>query len=293
MLQPQVELCHHALGERSRNMDIMNDSLLNSLTASLYIVAGLVLWRRLMRGKVSTGAMRFTIIAVGFIAALLHALILHGDLWLKNGLNLALTNAASLTAWAVAVLYLLATLYKRIDNLGIVIMPLAALAVVAAWIWPGTHVVLPRGTTAQSTHIIVSVLAYGLLSLSAVQSLLLLAQEGQLKQRQSSAFMRALPPLQTMEQLMFQLMGLGFVLLTLTLISGAFFSEQLFGQPLRFTHHVILSVFAWIVFAVLLLGHWRFGWRGRPAIHWTLGGFALLLLAYFGSKLVLEVILGR
>ena len=274
-------------------MDIMNDSLLNFLTASLYIVAGLVLWRRLLRGQVSTGAMRFTIIAVGLIAVLLHALVLHGDLWLDAGLNLALTNAASLIAWAVAVLFLLTTLYKRIDNLGIVIMPLAALAVVAAWIWPGTHVVLPRGTTAQSTHIIVSVLAYGLLSLTAVQGLLLLAQEGQLKQRQSSAFMRALPPLQTMEQLMFQLMGLGFVLLTLTLISGAFFSEQLFGQPLRFTHHVILSVFAWIVFAVLLLGHWRFGWRGRPAIHWTLGGFALLLLAYFGSKLVLEVILGR
>lgn len=271
----------------------MNDLLLNCLTASLYMVAGLVLWHRLMRGKVSAGATRFMIIVVGLIAVLLHALILYGGLWLETGLNLALTNAASLIAWAVAVLFLLTTLYKQIDNLGIVIMPLAALSVVAAWIWPGAHVVLAKGATAQSIHIIVSVLAYGLLSLTAVQSLLLLVQEGRLKQRQSSAFMRALPPLQTMEQLMFQLMGLGFVLLTLTLISGAFFSEQLFSQPLRFTHHVILSVFAWIVFGVLLLGHWRFGWRGRPAIHWTLGGFTLLLLAYFGSKLVLEVILGR
>ncbi len=271
----------------------MNDSLLNCLTALLYAVAGLVLWRRLIRGQVNTGVIRFTIIGVGVAAVLMHAYILYGDLWFEGGLNLALTNAASLIGWAIAVLFLLTTLYKRIDNLGIIIMPLSALAVVAAWIWPGAHVVLPKGTAAQSTHIIVSVLAYGLLSLTAVQSLLLLAQEGQLKQRQSSAFMRALPPLQTMEQLMFQLMGLGFVLLTLTLISGAFFSEQLFGQPLRFTHHVILSIFAWIVFAVLLLGHWRFGWRGRPAIRWTLGGFALLLLAYFGSKLILEVILGR
>ncbi|MDH3671817.1 MAG: cytochrome c biogenesis protein CcsA [Gammaproteobacteria bacterium] len=271
----------------------MNDSLLNCLTASLYAVAGLVLWRRLLRGKISTGAMRYTIIAVGLTAVFLHALILRGDLWLEAGLNLAFTNAASLIAWAVAVLFLLTTLCKRIDNLGIVIMPLAALAVVAAWIWPGAHVLSPKGTTAQATHIIISLLAYGLLSLTAVQSLLLLAQEGQLKQRHFSAFMRALPPLQTMERLMFQLMGLGFVLLTLTLISGAFFSEQLFGQPFRFTHHVILSVFAWIVFAALLLGHWRFGWRGRPAIRWTLGGFALLLLAYFGTKLVLELILGR
>ena len=131
---------------------------------------------------------------------LLHALTLHRDLWLQNGLNLALTNAASLIAWAVAALFLLTTLYKQIDNLGIVVMPLAAVAVVAAWIWPGTDVILPKGTAAQSTHIIVSVLAYGLLSLTAVQSLLLLAQEGQLKRRRSSVFMRALPPLQTMEQ---------------------------------------------------------------------------------------------
>lgn len=271
----------------------MNDSLVNCLAATLYIVAGAVLWRQLVRGKVSAGTTRSTIIAIGAIAVLVHARILHGDLWLENGLNLALTNAASLIAWAVAAIFVLTTLVRPIDSLGIIVMPLAAVAVVAAWIWPGTNVVLPSGTIAQSTHIVVSVLAYGLLSLTAVQSLLLLAQEGQLKHRQSSAFMRALPPLQTMEQLMFQLMGLGLILLTLTLISGGFFSEHLFGQPLRFTHHVILSVFAWIVFTVLLLGRWRFGWRGRPAIRWTLAGFALLLLAYFGSKLVLEVILAR
>ena len=105
--------------------------------------------------------------------------------------------------------------------------------------------------------------------------------------------MRTLPPMQTMEQLMFQLIALGFFLLTLTLISGIFFSEALFGKPLVFTHHIVLSLFAWLAFAILLIGRWRFGWRGRNAIRWTLGAFGLLVLAYFGSKFVLEILLHR
>ena len=92
---------------------------------------------------------------------------------------------------------------------------------------------------------------------------------------------------------MFQMIGVGFFLLTLTLISGLFFSEAVFGQPLKFTHHIVLSLFAWVAFAVLLAGRWRFGWRGRNAIRWTLGAFTLLVLAYFGTKFVLEVLLTR
>jgi ABC-type uncharacterized transport system permease subunit len=92
---------------------------------------------------------------------------------------------------------------------------------------------------------------------------------------------------------MFQVVIVGFTLLTLTLISGFFFSEELFNKPLQFTHHIVLSIIAWIVFAILLLGRWRLGWRGRTAVHWILGGFILLVLAYFGSKFVFEFVLKR
>jgi ABC-type uncharacterized transport system permease subunit len=118
-------------------------------------------------------------------------------------------------------------------------------------------------------------------------------QERQLRHKQPGGFMRTLPPMQTMEQLMFQLITLGFALLTLTVISGIFFSEAVFGKPLMFTHHIVLSIFAWLAFAILLVGRWRFGWRGRNAIRWTVSGFTLLALAYFGSKFVLEILLGR
>lgn len=271
----------------------MYDSLVHWLAASLYLTVGGLLLQKLMRGGVFTGSAKIAVFALGLSAVLLHAATVYTSLRVDGGVNLALTSAASLVAWAVAVLFLVTTLYKPVDNLGIIIMPLAGLATLFAWAWPGKHVVLPAGTALQSIHIIISVLAYGLLSLAAVQSLLLLAQERQLRLKQPGGFMHALPPLQTMEQLLFQLIGVGFLLLTLTLISGAFFSERIFGQPLRLTHHMLLSTFAWSVFGMLLLGHWRFGWRGRPAVHWTLGGFTLLVLAYFGSKFVLEIILGR
>ncbi len=271
----------------------MKELLINCLTAGLYALVGALLWARLVHGNVLAGKAKATIVGLVLAAVLLHAVSLYINLQVGNGLNLGFTNATSLVAWAVVVLFLITTLYKPIVNLGVIVMPFAGFAVLMAWLWPGQHMLLPDGSALRSAHIAISVLAYGLFTLAAVQSLLLLAQERQLRTRQAAGFMRALPPLQTMETLLFQLIAVGFVLLTLTVVSGAFFSEEMFGQPLRFTHHMVLSIFAWIVFGILLLGHWRFGWRGRPAVRWTLGGFTLLVLAYLGSKFVLEIVLGR
>jgi ABC-type uncharacterized transport system permease subunit len=271
----------------------MSQSLINILAAGLYLIVGGLLLQPLRHGRVLTGGAKLGIFALGLGAVLLHTAILYTGLRAGPGMTFALTNAASLLAWAMALLFLLAALYKPVDNLGIVIMPVTGVVILIAWLWPSRPVMLPAATTWEFVHIIVSMLAYGLLSLAAIQSLLLLAQERQLRHKHPGGFIRALPPLQTMEHLMFQLIGLGFALLTLTVISGAFFSEQLFGRPLRFTHHIVLSIFAWFVFGILLFGRWRFGWRGRPAVRWTLGGCALLVLAYLGSKFVFEVILGR
>ena len=267
--------------------------LVSCLAAALYLLAGAIIYQRLWRGSVLEGAAKTTVLALGIMAVVLHAVVLRSTLPVHEGLNLALTNAISLVAWAMAALFLLTALYKPIANLGIVVMPVAGLSVLSAWLWPGHPVILATGSPLQSLHIIMSVLAYGLLTLAVIQSLLWLAQEHQLRQRQAGTLLHALPPLETMERLMFQLITLGFVLLTLTLVSGSMFSEQLFGKPLRFTHHVVLSLLSWLVFAVLLFGRWHFGWRGRPAVRWTLSGFVLLALAYFGTKFVMEIVLGR
>jgi ABC-type uncharacterized transport system permease subunit len=123
-------------------------------------------------------------------------------------------------------------------------------------------------------------------------TILLAFQERALRNhRLDSSLIRALPPLTLTETLMFRLIGAGFVLLTLTLLSGVLFVDNLFAQHL--VHKTVLSIAAWIVFGVLLFGRWRWGWRGRRAVRLTLAGMVVLLLAFFGSKFVLEVILHR
>jgi ABC-type uncharacterized transport system permease subunit len=102
-----------------------------------------------------------------------------------------------------------------------------------------------------------------------------------------------LPPLLTLETLLFRLIGAAFVFLTLTLITGIAFSETLFGRALRADHKTVFAVLSWLIFAWLLAGRWRYGWRGRTALRWTLSGFVMLLLAYVGSRFVLEVLLQR
>ena len=270
----------------------MTNSTINFLALALYLCTGALLGLHLARGQTIAGRTKIAILSLGFGAVVLHAALLYAGLWRENGLNLALTPAFSLVAWVIAVLYLLVSLNRPVDNLGILIMPVASLMVLMEWLWPGT-MSLPLTSIWQAAHIVVSILAYALLSLATVQSLMLLAQDRHLRAKHPGGFIRALPPMQTMETLMFQMIWIGFVLLTLTVLSGAFFSERMFGQPLKFTHHMVLASTAWVVYAILLIGRWRLGWRGRQAIHWTLGGFALLVLGYFGTKFVLEILLKR
>jgi ABC-type uncharacterized transport system permease subunit len=102
-----------------------------------------------------------------------------------------------------------------------------------------------------------------------------------------------LPPLLVMEKMLFRIIWAGFILLTLTLFSGVIFSQEVFGQSVTFSHKTLFSFISWGVFAALLIGRHFYGWRGRTAIRWTLTGFTILLLAYIGSKFVLEIILQR
>jgi ABC-type uncharacterized transport system permease subunit len=134
-------------------------------------------------------------------------------------------------------------------------------------------------------------LAYSLLAIAAVLALLLATQEKALRTRTLNAWADALPPLTQTESLMFKLIGAGFALLTLTLLSGILFVHNLHAQ--HQAHTAILSLVAWIIFGVLLFGRWRWGWRGRRAVNLALAGMAILLLAFFGSKFVLEMILHR
>ncbi|NOX92810.1 MAG: cytochrome c biogenesis protein CcsA [Gammaproteobacteria bacterium] len=261
----------------------------------LYSVSGLLLARRLFHDRTKpekTGGLnKLQIICIGLVAVAFHTITLYNTLFVAGGLNLGFFNALSLITWLIALLVLLAALSNPVESLGVFLLPLASIAISLGMIFPGTRTLPGVYALELKLHIIMSVLAYSLLSIAAVQSVLLAIQDKHLRNKRPGGFIRALPPMQTMETLLFQLIGLGLAVLTLSLISGGVYLEDMFAQHLA--HKTILSMTAWVVFAVLLWGRWKFGWRGRIAIRWTLSGFFVLLLAYIGSKWVVEIMLGR
>lgn len=268
--------------------------ILGALAAVLYVAAAVLLVRRLRApGEPQRGAGGPLMLAVIVAGLVCHAIVLYRTASGFGRPDLDLTGAASLVAWTVVVLYVLVSLARRVENLGVLILPVAALTVLSERVAPQSSRPLPGSGLALHAHLVIAILAYALLSLAVLQALQLALLDRELRHRRRPWLLHALPPMESMETTLFQLVGLGFVLLTLTLLSGILFSEQLFGQPLVWSHHIVLSLVAWGVFGVLLIGHWRLGWRGRHAVRWTIGGFVLLVLAYFGTKFVLEVVLGR
>jgi len=256
----------------------------------LYLLTSATLTARLAGAESGLRMSRATVLVLGFSAVILHAVVLYPDLITGNGLNLGFFNAASLIALLTVVVLLLAALKNPVENLGIPILPIAAATLALASWNPGQKTTITSGAWQLDLHILFSVLAYSLFALAAVQAVLLAIQDRHLRNRHPGGFIRALPPLEVMEQLLFQMIGTGFVLLSAALLTGVVFLDDIFAQHL--VHKTFLSIAAWGIFSILLWGRWKFGWRGRKAIRWTLSGFGLLILAYFGSKLVLEIILG-
>jgi ABC-type uncharacterized transport system permease subunit len=273
----------------------MYSTLFGSLALPAYIAAAVVMFRSLRSEYGTTpelsGARRVKTLSIAWLAAILHALALF-SLYTTGGLNFSFLGALSTVAWLIAAIVLLAALFKPIDKLGLVVFPLAAVILLLKLLVPEEPHLVRDHSWPMAAHILASVLAYSFLNIAAIQAVLLAVQDWCLRRRHAGGILvRSLPPLQTMEALLFQLIGAGFVLLSVSLITGFLFLENMFAQHLA--HKTVLSILAWCVFAVLLFGRVRSGWRGQIAIRWTLGGFLSLMLAYFGSKMVLEWILGR
>ncbi len=266
---------------------------LSLLAAALYVLAGVLLLQRLRSAPQPPDTSQRAVLAIAVAASLIHAWLLYASAVGADQFNAALPTAISLAAWAIVLLFLLATAAGPAFSLGVFVLPGAALAVLAGWLMPARDYLISGVTPAAAAHMIIAVLAYAFLALAVAQALVLALQDHQLHQRHPLPLLRALPPLESMETLLFRLIWAGFVLLSVTVVSGGLFSEELFGRPLVFSHHVVLSILAWLIFAMLLAGRRLFGWRGPSAIRWTLAGFALLALGYFGTRFVLEVLLAR
>ena len=197
--------------------------------------------------------------------------------------------ALSLVSLGMAAMTLLVAIQGRMAALGVVAFPLAA-ALLAAYHLYG-HQASSGLDWRLQLHAWLALLAYAALAIAALLAVMLWAQERALRRREFHLWLRALPPLTELEDLLFRTITVGFILLTATLLTGVLFVEHFLVQKL--THKTVLSVLSWLVFGGLLMGRWRYGWRGAKAVHWTLTAMALLLLAFFGSKFVYEMVLRR
>ncbi len=266
----------------------MSASLIAPLAALLYLAAAGL---QLLHISQQRRQIDRWVIGLGLAALAGHAVIVWESVFAGEGVNLGFYTISALMFLVVNVACITSLARRPLQNLLLVLFPLSALAVLVSTFAPET---LPLNTDISGgmlLHITSSILAYAVLTLAAVQSAVLALQDHQLKHRHTRGIVQILPPLQLMESMLFELLWIGVSLLTIAIVSGFVFIDDIFAQSL--VHKTVLTMVAWALFSVLLWGHYQLGWRSQTAVRLTLAGFFLLMLAFFGSKLVLELVLQR
>lgn len=271
----------------------MSEFLPYFLVALVYSAVAIDFWRHARSPSVGA-ASRWHSVAIA------SGLILHGWLLYKSisigdqgliGLNFDLIRALSLIFWLTVLIYWITDTKQTYSGLQTFVLPPAALMVLLHGSLLEFNVLPYTDHPLFLAHLIIALLAYSLFTFAALHALLMAAADRSLHKKTTLIKSACFPPLISMETLLFRVITIGFLLLTLTLSSGMLFSEQIFGQPVKINHKNIFGLLSWFIYAWLLFGRYRYGWRGRRAIRWTLGGFVLLLLAYTGSKFVFEFLL--
>lgn len=258
--------------------------LLHVAAAALYAAAAWALWP----GSGAAAALRRLLPPA---AMAMHAVAALTGVVGADGLDLSLTHALSLVAGLTVLVAWATGALATLPGVGAVVLPVAAVAALLAGAFTSSHRYSWAGAPWATAHIAVALLAYAFFIVAAAQALVITGLESRLHRGLAEG--DSTPPLLTLERALFRLIATGFALLSLALASGVLFSEQLFGRAFQLTHKNVFAVASWLVFGALVVGRWRYGWRGRKALRWILAGTALLMLAYLGTKFVVEVVLGR
>ena len=277
--------------------------LLHSITAALYGLLAFYFWHtRWGAGNRARSSDAGTVAAATpanwerpaiLAPLLLHALLLYEVLFGAAELRFGFGLALSIILWLAVAIYWLERHFLNLEGMQPVLLTAAAVCSLLPLPFPGLVSPAYTHTVEFRIHLSLGMLAYSLFTIAALQALLMTLLERRLRGHPVVGPLASLSPLLTMESVLFKLIAVGFVLLTLTLITGAVFSETIFQQAMKFNHKTLFALISWLIFAALLAGRTLYGWRGRKALRWTLSGFSALLLAYVGSRFVLEVVLSR
>ena len=285
----------------------MADIVIHAVTAAAYAALAWHYWRTRWRARAravtARAGPRAWERAALLVPLALHALLLYQDLFGAGGPRFGFAYALSTMLWLSILFYWVESFFYDLDGILPPALLLAAVASPLPALFPGRASAALAASLEFRLHVVLAMLAYSLFTIAILHALLMALLERRLhgsaaaRGAEGAAMLAgplgALPPLLTLERLLFRMIAVAFVLLTCTLATGIAFSESLFGRPLQFDHKTLFALISWVTFALLLAGRHLYGWRGRVALRWTLSGFVLLLLAYVGSRFVLEVMLGR
>ena len=281
-------------------MDLLGYSSYGWLPSALYLALLLVLSFKAKRG-VESGLSSALVQASIFVILVIHGMQLHDSVFTPQGFVFGFAQDLSLIAWVGLAFYWFQSWFLPISSLRWMALMFALICAFLPTVFPGT-LISPKAVSDPwfKGHFVVATVSVGLLSLAAMHAMLMSVQDRALHRQLAiipngrlAHWLEDLPPLMTMESLLFNLLYVGFALLSLTVFSGLLFSQTLFGKPLMFDHKTIFALVSWFLFAGLLIARWRVGLRGRAAIRWVLSAYTALLLAYVGSRFVVEVILQR
>ena len=281
-------------------MDILSYSSYGYLPSALYLMLLLILS---FRSKVAADSPIFSgLVQVAiFVILLIHGIELHDSVFTPQGFVFGFAQDLSLIAWGGLAFYWFQSWFAPISSLRWLAVLFAMFYAFLPAVFPGA-LISPRAVSDPwfKGHFIVATISVGLLSLAAMHAMLMSVQDRALHRQLAISpnsriahWLEDLPPLMMMEALLFNLIYVGFALLTLTVFSGLLFSQALFGKPLVFDHKTIFALVSWSLFGGLIMARWRVGLRGRTAVRWVLSAYTALLLAYIGSRFVMEVILQR
>lgn len=264
-------------------------TLILAVTTLFLYSLGTALQTLVFRGRIKPN--RSLTSLIGVLALVSHGALIWDIVADHTSLNMGFFPASLLISWFIVLFLLVLNSRKPMQFLFLAIYPLAALTIVFVLAFHSPPHYVSQNNWGMLAHIALSVTAYSLFTLAAFQALLVHMQNRQLKRNYNSLLIRNLPPLQTMESLLFELLWAGVIVLTLAIVTGAVFVNDLFAQDLA--HKSLFSIMSWLVFSALLVGHYTQGWRGVTASRWTLAGCVLLMLGYYGSKFVLELVFQR
>jgi len=276
------------------------DIVIHVVASALYAALALHFWNTHWRAQPAAAAPASALAARGsraweraaiLLPLALHGWLLYDEILAAQQMRFGFAQALSMMLWLAVAICWLEGLAYRIEALLPMVLVLAALCAPLPGFFPGR--LTPHAYSLEfKLHLFAGMAAYSLFTVATFHALLISMVERQLHLRPTLAD-RGMPPLLSLEALVFRLTGAAFVVLTLTFAVGIAYSESIFGRALRFDHKTVFVVLSWLIFGLLLTGRWLYGWRGRTALRWTLAGFLMLMLAYPGSRFVLEVILGR